>query len=239
MAALVSWWALSEPALTEIRESEWPGGLSHGCELETSVILHFRPDLVHMERAERDMSYPKSKYFFWDLQRPSRIHFQEFFSRNSRTGTKGDPTSATAEKGRRVVECVVENMVELVREFRERPIAPRDVKRAIDYMEAHLDAAITLGSIVEASGVAGRTLLKHFRDTKGVSPMRYLTNARFERVRDALSRDQRGESVTTIAMSWGFSHMGRFSVEYRRRFGESPSDTLRGRHPRVPTRLKM
>jgi creatinine amidohydrolase/Fe(II)-dependent formamide hydrolase-like protein len=49
----------------------------------------------------------------------------EFFSRNSRTGTKGDPTKATAEKGRRVVECVVGNMVELVREFRERPIAPR------------------------------------------------------------------------------------------------------------------
>jgi creatinine amidohydrolase len=93
--------------------------------LETSVILHFRPDLVQMEKAERDMDYPHSKYFFWDLQKPSTVRFQEFFSRNSRTGTKGDPTSASAEKGRRVVECVVENMIELVREFRARPILPR------------------------------------------------------------------------------------------------------------------
>ena len=105
------------------------------------------------------------------------------------------------------------------------------MKRAIDYIEAHLDSAVTLEAIVEASGVAGRTLLKHFRDTKGISPMRYLSNARFEKVREALAQAQPKESVTTIAMSWGFSHLGRFSVEYRRRFGESPSDTLERRRP--------
>ena len=44
------------------------------------------------------------------------------------------------------------------------------------------------------------------------------------------------ESVTEIAMTWGFSHMGRFSVEYRRRFGEIPSDSLRRR--RVPARRR-
>ena len=114
---------------------------------------------------------------------------------------------------------------------RERRIAPRDVKRAIDYMEAHLNSAVTLEAIVKASGVAGRTLLKHFSDSKGVSPMRYLCEARFEKVREALARAHPGESVTTIAMSWGFSHLGRFSVEYRRRFGESPSDTLKRRRP--------
>ena len=125
VAAMVSWWSLSDPALTEVREAPYPGGLSHGCELETSVIMHFRPDLVQMEKAERDMDYPMGKYFFWDLQKGSKVHFQEFFSRNSRTGTKGDPTTSSPEKGRRIVECVVANMIELVREFRARPILPR------------------------------------------------------------------------------------------------------------------
>jgi AraC-like DNA-binding protein len=124
------------------------------------------------------------------------------------------------------------NYLEALRR-RARPIAPRDVKRAIDYMEAHLDSTITLGAIVEAAGVAGRTLLKHFRDTKGVSPMRYLCNARFEKAHQALRRAQPGENVTTIAMRWGFSHLGRFSVEYRRRFGENPSDTLRRRNSSI------
>ena len=110
---------------------------------------------------------------------------------------------------------------------RERPIAPRDVKRAIDYLQAHIDAPVTLADLVKAAGVPGRTLLKHFRDTKGISPMRYLRNARFLEVRQALAAAQPGESVTAIAMACGFAHMGRFSVEYRLRFGESPSETLR------------
>jgi AraC-like DNA-binding protein len=109
---------------------------------------------------------------------------------------------------------------------REKPIAPRDVKWAIDYMESRLDAPITLADIVEVSGIPGRTLFKHFQDWKGVSPMRFLRNARFRRAREALKSARPDASVTDIAMSWGFSHMGRFSVEYRKRFGESPSKTL-------------
>jgi AraC-like DNA-binding protein len=108
----------------------------------------------------------------------------------------------------------------------DKPIAPRDVKRAIDYMEAKLGSPIGITDIAEASGIAGRTLFKHFQDYRGISPMRYLRNARFEKARDALRRAQPEESVTEIAMAWGFSHMGRFSVEYRKRFGERPSETL-------------
>jgi AraC-like DNA-binding protein len=111
----------------------------------------------------------------------------------------------------------------------EKPISPRDVKRAIDFMEANLEAAITVADIVDVSGVPGRTLFKHFRDWRGISPMRYLRNARFQRARELLGRARPESSVTELAMSLGFNHMGRFSVEYRRRFGESPSETLQRR----------
>src|SRR5262249_6397399 len=107
------------------------------------------------------------------------------------------------------------------------PIVPRGVKRAIAYMQAHLGEPITIAQIVQASGTARRTLFKHFQDFRGVSPMEYLRNARFERVRQALMRGDRRQSVTAIAMAWGFGHLGRFAVDYRRRFGESPSQTRR------------
>lgn len=113
-------------------------------------------------------------------------------------------------------------------------IAPRDVKRAIDHMESRLDAPVTLAELVAASGVPGRTLFKHFRDSKGTSPMRYLRNARFDKARQALLQAEPGDSVTAIAMAWGFGHLGRFAVEYRARFGESPSDTLRKGHAPTP-----
>jgi AraC-like DNA-binding protein len=111
----------------------------------------------------------------------------------------------------------------------EKRIAPRAVRRALDYVEAHLDRPITLPEIVAAAGVAGRTLFKHFRDFKGVSPMRYLRDARFGQARQVLLRAEPEQSVTDIAMKFGFVHMGRFAVEYRARFGESPSQTIRRR----------
>lgn len=114
----------------------------------------------------------------------------------------------------------------------EKAIAPRDVRRAIDYMEAHLDQAIGVADLVRETGVAGRTLFMHFKNFKGVSPMRYLRDARLRRVRQELLRAEAGASIADIAMSAGFTHMGRFSVEYRRRFRETPSQTLRQRHQR-------
>jgi AraC-like DNA-binding protein len=124
------------------------------------------------------------------------------------------------------------NYAEALRRL-ERPVTPRDVKRAVEYIEANLDTEIGLPEIVAACGVPGRTLIKHFRDFKGISPMRYLRNARYERVREALSRAEPEQSVTEIALRYGFAHMGRFSVEYRIRFGESPSQTLRRRKSMV------
>src|SRR5262245_23999089 len=114
----------------------------------------------------------------------------------------------------------------------EKAIAPRDVRRAIDYMEAHLDEAISVADLVRETGVAGRTLFMHFKTFKGVSPMRYLRNARLRQVRQALLRAEPGASIADIAVGAGFTHISHFSVEYRRRFGETPSQTLRQRHQR-------
>ena len=116
----------------------------------------------------------------------------------------------------------------------EKTIAPRDVNRAIEYMEAHLRESVTLADVANAAQVPGRTLIKHFADYQGVSPMRYLRIARLKRVREALKFAEPEESITAIAMKWGFSHLGRFSCEYRKRFGETPSET---RKKRVDTLL--
>jgi len=105
--------------------------------------------------------------------------------------------------------------------------APEHIRRAIDFMQAHLELPITLADIVAATGIPGRTLQKHFQDHRGVSPMRYLRTARLARVREALLKAGDAGNVTDLAMTWGFSHLGRFAGEYRRHFGESPSETWR------------
>jgi creatinine amidohydrolase len=126
ICAMIPWWSLvPKPLFAELRESAFPGGMAHGCELETSVLLYLRGDLVQMEKAEPDFPPTRSEFFYWDLQTPSPVFFQEFFSRYSKTGTSGDPTKASQEKGRRFVEAVVENMVRLIRELRDKEIGER------------------------------------------------------------------------------------------------------------------
>ena len=109
----------------------------------------------------------------------------------------------------------------------EGSTAPRAVKRAIDYIEGNLTRSVTLADIVAASGSPGRTLLKHFHDHYGTSPMRHLRDARLGRIRQELLRTQSGKTVAEIAMDFGIQHGGRFATEYRRRFGETPSETAR------------
>ena len=102
-----------------------------------------------------------------------------------------------------------------------------DVRRARQYIGAHLDDAMTIGDVAAAAGVAHRTLYKHFHDMRGISPMRYARDCRFAEVRQALLQAGPQDRVTTIAVQWDFCHLGRFSVEYRKRYGETPSETLR------------
>jgi AraC-like DNA-binding protein len=109
----------------------------------------------------------------------------------------------------------------------DNKVAPGDVKRAIDFIEAHVHLPMTLLDIARAAGVPGRTLLEHFKSHRSISPMRYLRQARLARVRAALMRADNDESITQIAMSWGFCHLGRFAGEYRELYGETPSQTYR------------
>jgi AraC-like DNA-binding protein len=105
-------------------------------------------------------------------------------------------------------------------------VGPRDVRRAIEYIEANLDEPIGFTDIAAASGIPGRTLTQHFRRFRGTTPMRYLRDARLDKVHDALHLAEPEESIMSIAGNWGFGHMGRFAAAYRKRFGEAPSETL-------------
>jgi hypothetical protein len=56
-------------------------------------------------------------------------------------------------------------------------------------------------------------------------------------VRDGLLRSNGKLNVTTIALRYGFSHLGRFSAYYWATFGEMPSETLRHRRATLVARV--
>lgn len=115
-------------------------------------------------------------------------------------------------------------------------VAPGSVRRAEEFIEAHAGEAITLADIVAATGVPARSLRATFTTTRGVTPMEYLRQCRLDLGRRMLLEGEEGTTVASVVSALGLGAAGRFSVEYRRRFGESPSETLaaaRGRVSRV------
>jgi len=109
---------------------------------------------------------------------------------------------------------------------REAMVAPASIKRAIEYIRAHIGVPVSVADIAAAAGIPGRTLFTHFQSGRGTSPMQFLRQLRFEKVRAALLDAEPPDSVSSICGQWGFTHLGRFAVEYRQRFGEPPSQTL-------------
>lgn len=110
----------------------------------------------------------------------------------------------------------------------ERPVRPV-VQAAIDYIDRHLAEPITMESIARNVHMSVRSIQQAFREELGVSPMAYVRDRRLERVHeelsDALPSD--GVTVTEVANKWGFHHLGSFASEYRKRWGTTPSETLR------------
>jgi AraC-like DNA-binding protein len=110
-----------------------------------------------------------------------------------------------------------------------RSPAPGAVKRVVDAIQAHPEAAFTTRKFAEIAGVSVRSMQEGFRRYVDVSPMAYLRSVRLARVHEELRRaDPRTVTVAEVAHRWGFLHLGRFAAAYRARFGTSPSQVLRG-----------
>jgi AraC family ethanolamine operon transcriptional activator len=110
-----------------------------------------------------------------------------------------------------------------------RPVA----MRAAEYMRANLGEAMTLDGICAAARASERTVEYAFRDVFGVGAKRYLKLLRLNAVRrQLLRRAPEAIVIQDLAQDAGFWHMGHFSADYRRLFGETPSDTLRLRFER-------
>ncbi|WP_128643205.1 AraC family transcriptional regulator [Rhodococcus opacus] len=106
------------------------------------------------------------------------------------------------------------------------PARPRTIRRTLEHIDAHPDRMWTVAKLAEVSGVGVRQLQLSFQQHVGVSPMEYLRDVRLSRVHRDLVAAGPEETIGSIAYRWGFTHLGRFSVAYRKKYGCTPRDTL-------------
>lgn len=102
------------------------------------------------------------------------------------------------------------------------------VRRFTEAAEAAASEGVTVLEIANRLGVPLRTLQSHIRNSTGSTPSAILRDSQMRRARSLLvAADPTTESVTGIAQRSGFTHLGRFASDYRKRYGEAPGETLR------------
>jgi len=100
-------------------------------------------------------------------------------------------------------------------------------QRARDYIDVHADEPPQIQEVCQAAGVSWRTLNYVFRQIFGVTPKEYLQATRLDGVRKELHQMGPDTTINDVANHWGFWHMGQFAADYKRQFGELPSETVK------------
>lgn len=94
------------------------------------------------------------------------------------------------------------------------------LKRAIDFIEAGLEQALSLADIANAVGLSRMHFAAQFKAATGLRPHEYLLKRRIERAQEMLVRTE--QSIVDIAMSVGFQTQSHFTTMFKRFAGQTP-----------------
>jgi AraC-like DNA-binding protein len=103
----------------------------------------------------------------------------------------------------------------------------RVAKLTEEYIEENYADPIHMEDICGETGVGVRTMQRCFREYFDVTITDYILSVRLHNAyRELATTHGPQETVTRIALRHGFSHLGRFSISFRHRYGTSPNEVL-------------
>jgi len=164
-----------------------------------------------------------------------RRSLQNFFRHLMATSSKGNPSLHEDDFGQDLCAQLLKALASS--HAVSSPPSPllrhKALKRVEDYLSDFPTIPHMLQELCRVAQVSERTLEYAFLERFGVSPKAYLHRVRLNGIRKALrNADPTAQSVTGLAIGWGFWHMGQFAKDYKRLFAELPSETLKKRHVR-------
>ena len=97
------------------------------------------------------------------------------------------------------------------------------------YIETNIRADLSVEELAQVGNVSTRTVYNLFAKYFSVTPKLFIKQAKLKSLREDLAGGKAIRNVTEVALDYGFTHLGRFSSDYRKMFGELPSETLQRR----------
>ena len=117
--AFGSWWRVASDAMAPDKHGMTTPGVTHACEYETSLMLFLRPDLVQMNHVQH--AKPVMDNAWSASEGGKKVNVFHRFSRLTARGNMGSPHEATAEKGRSMLEAVVNDVQACLKDFATWP----------------------------------------------------------------------------------------------------------------------
>ena len=111
-----------------------------------------------------------------------------------------------------------------------RPASLLQVERAEELMRDRLCEPLSIMALAGEIGVSTRALQLAFQRHRGIRPHQALEAMRLDACHARLTMAGPADNVTAIAFDFAMTHLGRFAMRYRARFGELPVTTLRRSH---------
>ena len=109
----VTWWVIAREALKGISETG-AGGTGHACEFETSLMESIADHLVDQQEIRKGTHVAGAAWAEGDMLRGAGAAYYRSMREMTSNGVFGDPTAASAEKGRRITAAVTAALREVV-----------------------------------------------------------------------------------------------------------------------------
>lgn len=230
------------------------GGLWHGRRLEPGQLVLRGPDTAVDHLSPRKSEYVgitvpvdvlaaaartlvagelRPDLRGWAVRTPRPDDFRALLAAASRVlcGEAGAPAGPDPEADALEQECLSRLVRVLVPDGQPDglPLPARStvVRRAEELMRGRLQVPLGVVELCSALGVSDRTLRLVFKEQYGCGPMIFYRRLRLNAARARLASGA-GVTVAEAAREFGFTHLGNFAADYRRQFGERPSETGRG-----------
>lgn len=104
---------------------------------------------------------------------------------------------------------------------------PQKFSHAIDYIHNNLIDITSVRQVCQFNNISERTLRYHFEKKFNISPKNFIQRLRLNAVNKNISNVKEISNIYKIAAEYNFWHMGQFARDYKKLFGELPSDTLK------------
>lgn len=120
MLVLSSWWGIGRQAMAPEKVGLTTPWISHACEVETSMMLFLRPDLVEMKKVIPTKPVMDNQWYCTEYGRKVMTYHR--YRRQTAPGNLGAPHKAKAETGRRIFENIVAEIEAFLKDYRKWPM---------------------------------------------------------------------------------------------------------------------